>query len=90
MITVHLTPHLKRFFPLPDEIAVDATTLPDAIRRIDERFRGLGFYLLDERGALREHVAIWVDGERLLDRSRFHEPLRDGAVVHVMQALSGG
>ncbi|MGE0193826.1 MAG: MoaD/ThiS family protein [Planctomycetota bacterium] len=90
MLTVRLTPHLKRFFPVPDEVQVEASTLPEMVQRLDDLWPGLAFYVVDERGALRENVAIWVDGDRLLDRSRFGDPLRAGAVVHVMQALSGG
>lgn len=90
VLTVHFTPHLKRFFPLPEAVEIEAGSLKDMVQRLEHRWPGLAFYLVDDQGALRQHVAIWVDGERLLDRSRFGEPLREGAVVHVMQALSGG
>ena len=90
MATVHFTPHLRRFFPLPDHVEIEGATLPEVIAGLETRWPGLAFYLMDEQGQLRENVALWIDGRRLLDRKRFDEPLPEGAVVHVMQALSGG
>lgn len=90
MLTVHFTPHLRRFFPLPEAVEVAAATLPEMVARLEDRWPGLAFYLVDDQGALRQHVAIWVDGRRLVERARFADPLPEGAVVHVMQALSGG
>lgn len=51
------------------------------------RLRG---YVLDERGAVRHHVAIFVDGVAIRDKQRLHQPLAPQSEVYVMQALSGG
>lgn len=47
-------------------------------------------YVLDDRGALRQHMAIFIDGKPILDRSALSDPVAWGATVDVMQALSGG
>lgn len=47
-------------------------------------------YILDDQGALRKHVAIFVDGEQIRDRKQLSDPLRADAQVYVVQALSGG
>jgi len=47
-------------------------------------------YVLDDQGAVRQHVAVFVDGERLRDVARQSDPVRPDSVIHVMQALSGG
>jgi hypothetical protein len=47
-------------------------------------------YVLDERGKIRRHVAIFVDGSALSHHSDLSEPLGERAEVHVLQALSGG
>ncbi|GAC1393685.1 MAG: hypothetical protein NVS3B10_27590 [Polyangiales bacterium] len=46
-------------------------------------------YVLDEQGAVRHHVAIFVDGT-LRRGGTLDTPLSPSADVHVMQALSGG
>ncbi len=53
----------------------------------NERARG---YVLDEQGALRQHVVVFVNGEPIRDRVRLSDPVRGDAEVYVMQALSGG
>lgn len=47
-------------------------------------------YVLDERGAVRQHVAIFVDGRSIGDKRALAAPVGAGGEVHVMQALSGG
>jgi sulfur-carrier protein len=86
-----LTPHLQRFFPtLPGRVEVPAGTVAEVVGELERRWPGLGFYLTDERGRLRKHVAVWVDGERLRDRERLSDVVGPGGEVHVLQALSGG
>lgn len=47
-------------------------------------------YVLDDQGALRKHMAIFVDGELLRDRTRLSDPVTPSSSIHVFQALSGG
>ncbi len=90
MARVSFTPHLRRFFDLPASAEVDAPTLAMLVRRLDERWPGLGFYVTDERGCLRQHVAVWIDGTPVDDRDTLADPLRPASEVHILQALSGG
>jgi hypothetical protein len=53
----------------------------------EPRARG---YVLDEQGALRKHVVVFVDGEAVQDRSGLSDGVRAESQVYVMQALSGG
>jgi len=47
-------------------------------------------YVVDERGALRRHVALFVDGNAIHHNSDLQQALGEQAEVHVLQALSGG
>lgn len=49
-----------------------------------------GFYISDERGRLRKHVAIWVNGDQIEDREGLTDALAEDARVTILQALSGG
>ena len=53
----------------------------------NERARG---YVLDEQGALRHHMVIFVDGRQIEDRTTLSDAVSAGGEVYVMQALSGG
>ena len=90
MPTVLLTPHLRRFFDLPERIEVDGSTVAEVIQALDVRWPGLAFYIVDEQGVLRKHVAIWVDGNRVEDEDGLSDAVGTDGTVHVLQALSGG
>ena len=47
-------------------------------------------YVLDDQGALRRHVAVYVNGAAVRDRTRLSDPLGSDDEVYVFQALSGG
>ncbi len=51
------------------------------------RLRG---YVLDEQGHLRQHVAVFVDGQLVADREGLNVPLTASSEVYVLPALSGG
>jgi molybdopterin converting factor small subunit len=72
------------------EVALEAATLRHALDQLAERYPSLRERLRDEHGALRPHLALFVNDEdaRLLGWE--DAPLREGDVVHVIPALSGG
>lgn len=90
MANVVLTPHLRRFFDLPDRIEAAGKTVAEVVSALDARWPGLGFYVTDEQGHLRQHVAIWVDGRRVEDRRELTDVVGPDAQVTILQALSGG
>jgi len=47
-------------------------------------------YVLDEQGALRKHMVIFVDNEPIADREKQSDAVRPESEIFVMQALSGG
>lgn len=87
---VRFTRHLQRFFPDLHDQEVPAATVADLVRALDGRYPGLAGYVVDEHGALRKHVNVFVDGELVRDRARLADPLSATTVVDVIQALSGG
>ena len=64
-----------------------AATLADALAELDRRFPGLRFRIVDEQGAVRPHVKIFVDGDLARDLAR---PVPAGADLMLVGALSGG
>lgn len=90
MPRVRFTHHLRRYFPDLDEMDVPGDTVADVVRELDRRHPGLAAYLVDERGALRKHVNVFVDRELVRDRARLGDAVTAGSVLDVIQALSGG
>jgi sulfur-carrier protein len=89
MATVRFTDNIQRHVVCPPREVPGASVraVLDGYFLANERARG---YVLDERGRLRHHMAVFVNGCQLLDRDRLGDPLGPDAVVDVFQALSGG
>lgn len=89
MARVSFTPNLNRHLTCPAR-NVAGGTVREALQQVFAANPRLQGYLLDDQGRLRKHVAIFVDGQAIVDRLRLGDTLRDDAEVFVVQALSGG
>lgn len=90
MPKVNFTAALKRFFPDLEPLAIDVSTVVELITYLENHHPGIGAYLLDEQGALREHVNIFIGENLLKDRVKLSDKINPDDEVYVMQALSGG
>jgi len=72
------------------EVRLEAATLHDALEALAASHPALRERLRDEHGKLRPHLALFVNDEdaRLLGWE--DATLKDGDIVHVIPALSGG
>ncbi len=87
MAELHLPTTLLPLFPgLTRRQEVDATSVEDAIRRLDERWPGLLDRLCEPGPAIRPHIHVYVDRER----AQLGTPLAAGSRVDVIAAISGG
>jgi sulfur-carrier protein len=87
MADLHLPTTLPPLFNgLPRRLDVDATTVAEAIERLDERWPGLRDRLCEPGPALRGHINVYVDRER----AELDTPLEAGSRVDVIAAISGG
>ncbi len=90
MPRVKFTPNLQRFFPDLTELEVEADTIAEAVAAVDQRWRGLGDYIIDEQGALRKHVNIFIGDELIRDKRTLSDRVAADTRIYIMQALSGG
>lgn len=89
MTKVVFTANLQRHVACPPT-TVQASTVADALAQVFEQIPRLRGYVVDERGALRKHMSVFVDGELIKDRVLLTDPVAPDGEVYVMQALSGG
>jgi sulfur carrier protein ThiS len=89
MPAVVFTPALRRFLRVPDR-EVAGATVAEALAAVCGANRALRSYLLDDQGALRRHVAVYVNGEPVRDRSGLSDPVAGDDEIYVFQALTGG
>lgn len=89
MARVSFTNNLQRHLDCPS-----VTVRGESVRAIlDATFAQnpkLRSYILDDQGALRQHVNIFVNNTAVRDRDRLTDPVGQTDEIFVMQALSGG
>jgi sulfur-carrier protein len=65
---------------------VDGSTVDEALGDLFRKVPGLRHHILDEFGAIRPHVSVFVDG----DQASLGTRIRPGSDVRVLHAVSGG
>lgn len=86
MARVVFTSHLQRFVSCPEH-EVQADSISSALQEVFDANPRLRDYILDDQGALRKHVIVFIDGRRTRELG---EKIGNDSQIHVLQALSGG
>lgn len=87
LVTVKLPALLVDLFPgSRREVVVQAATVRGMFDELDRLWPGMADRLRDSRPAIRKHINVFVDGERVA----LDSPLPPGATVYVLTAISGG
>ncbi len=89
MPRICFTPNVQRHLACPPGEVAGRTVreVLDAYFAGNAKARG---YVLDDQGALRPHMVIFVNNEPIDDRVKLSDVIGADAEVFVMQALSGG
>jgi photosystem II stability/assembly factor-like uncharacterized protein/molybdopterin converting factor small subunit len=86
MPLVTLRPPLRELAGGASEVRVDGETVAEAIAGLEAQFPRLEGWILDDQGRVRQHVNVFLDGER----ASLDTPVAPEARLHVLAAISGG
>jgi molybdopterin synthase sulfur carrier subunit len=89
VVRVVFTRNLERHVSCPPT-TVDGTTVHEVLSAVFAQNERLRSYVVDEHGALRKHMVIFVDGSQIVDRETLSDAVAADGEIYVMQALSGG
>ena len=89
MPRIIFTRQLERFLEAPCA-TVEGATLCEALAAVFASRPTLRGYVLDDQGALRRHVAVYINGRPASDRAKLDDPVGSDDEIYVFQALSGG
>jgi sulfur-carrier protein len=87
--TVYLPRSLVTLFrePPPRHLELGSGTLGQLVADLDASWPGIADRLLEPGPQIREHINVFIDGERERDLAA---PLSSTSVVHVIPAVAGG
>jgi hypothetical protein len=86
MAVVRLRPPLRERADGQREVAVGGATVAEALRGLERAHPKLAGWVLDDQGRVRQHVAVFVGGERVDGEAR----ISDADRLEIVGAVSGG
>lgn len=88
MATVHLPRSLVALFPTPPPrlVELEARNVRQLIEQLDQRWPGIRDRVCVDDTALRQHINLFVDGER----ASLETATSPASVVHILPAVAGG
>jgi len=90
MVHVSFTENLRRHVDCSDEEVAHAPSVRACLDHYFTLHPDVRTYVLDDQGAIRNHVVVFLDGKPIDDREAQSDPVPANAEIVVMQALSGG
>ena len=72
------------------EVPVTAATVREAIEALDAAYPGIAFRVLDDRGALRRFVNVFVADEDIRFLQGLDTPVEAGQTISLVPAVAGG
>jgi molybdopterin synthase sulfur carrier subunit len=83
---------LREFADDRSEVKVsgDAAFVSEALELLWSRHPGVRDRVVTELGEVRRHINIFVDGESIRYSGGLRTPVREGAEIVILPALSGG
>ena len=84
---VRIPDPLRSYTQQAKVVDAQGATVDAVLHDLDRRYPGLRFRVVDEQGALRKHMKVFVNEESVRDPGT---RVDDADEITIMQALSGG
>lgn len=88
--SVKIPTQLRTLTDGSDEVAADGSTVAEIIENLETRHPGLRARLLDDTGALRRFVNVYLEDEDVRFLDGIGTPVPDGAKISIIPAVAGG
>jgi molybdopterin converting factor small subunit len=72
------------------EVTASGATVREVLKDLDARYPGLGTRLLDERGAVRRYVNVFLNDEDIRALSELDTPVKESDRLTLIPAMAGG
>jgi sulfur-carrier protein len=87
---VRIPTPLRKLTNNEELIEVNATTIGEAISELQSRYPGIQERLLDENGAVRRFVNVYVNEEDIRFLQNQETPVKSGDEISIIPAIAGG
>lgn len=87
---VRIPTPLRKLTNNEEVVEVSAGTIEEAIGELQKRFPGIRERLLDESGAVRRFVNVYVNEEDIRFLQNQQTPVKSGDEISIVPAIAGG
>ena len=87
---VRIPTPLRKLTNNEELVEVNAATIGEAIAELQRRFPGIQERLLDDTGAVRRFVNVYVNEEDIRFLQNQQTPVKDGDEISIIPAIAGG
>ncbi len=88
--TVRIPTILRNYTGGTGEVSADGTTLAQILESLESDHPGIRARILDDTGALRRFVNVYVGDEDVRFSGGLEAPVPEGAKVSIIPAVAGG
>ncbi len=90
MTTVRIPTPMRALTRNQAEVTASGATVREVLKDLDARFPGLGARVLDERGAVRRYVNVFLNDEDIRALSELDTPVKESDRLTLIPAMAGG
>jgi molybdopterin converting factor small subunit len=90
LVTLHVHGPLRQYCAGAEQLPIAAHTVRAALEDLERRQSALYRNVCDETGAVRRHLNVFVNTDKVRDRAGMDTTLTPGDVVAILPAVSGG
>ncbi|MBM3841402.1 MAG: MoaD/ThiS family protein [Verrucomicrobia bacterium] len=89
-VQVRIPTPLRKLTNNEELVEVNAATVRDAITELQTRYPGIKERLLDDDGAVRRFVNVYVNEEDIRFLQNQETPIKSGDEISIIPAIAGG
>ncbi len=89
-VSVRVPTILRTYTGGESEVSAEGATLTEVLGSLDASYPGIKGRIVDEQGALRRFVNVYVGNDDVRFLDGLATPVSDGAQVSVIPAVAGG
>ena len=89
-VTIRVPTPLRSFTGGADEVAVQGSTVGQALEALGERHEGILEYVLENGGEIRRFVNVYLGERNINALGGLETPIEEPAVISIVPAVAGG
>jgi len=90
MASIHIPPALRKYTQGEEEVSVGGGNVAEVLRNLESKYPGIQERILDDSGAVRRFVNIFVADEDIRFLDNLSTAVKDSDEVSIVPAIAGG